>query len=116
MAAPVIGAASSLHRNAITRAIAWGSTALAIRSGGYDSRLAGVSMSAGSTALTRTPSDLSSSARTSVSFTTPALATAYPAEPDPPMSAVRAETFTMEPAPAACIRRAAARHDHHAVA
>jgi len=53
-----------------------GSTARARTAGFIQDRLAGVSMTAGTTALTRTPEPFSSCARTSVSMTTPAFATA----------------------------------------
>src|SRR5947209_10400048 len=68
-------------------------------------------MMEGTTQLTRTPAAFSSAARTSVSLMTPAFAMAYAAAPGSATKADREETLTMPPA---FMRRAAARHDHHA--
>src|ERR671930_1009467 len=110
MAAPVIGQAASLHRNATTRAMASGGTALRMTCSGYEARLASVSMIAGTIAFTRMPCSLDSAARICVSRTTAVLDTAYAALPAPPSMAGRAATLTIEP-PVSRIARAAYRHD-----
>ena len=55
MAAPLVGAESSLHRNRITAATCSGGTHLEKSASGWSARLAGVSMTLGRTALQRTP-------------------------------------------------------------
>src|SRR5665213_3930712 len=112
MIAPVMAAACSLQRKAITAAIAAGGTARPRSRSVIHERFAAVSMTAGSTALTRTPSFFTSAASTCVSLRTPALATAYAAEPSPPSIADREPTLTMLPVPRLLMRNDAARHDH----
>src|SRR5438105_7900473 len=113
--APVTAPAASLQRNAITLAICSGATALARSFSLIHSRLAGVSITAGTTALTRTPVPLSSVASTWVKASTPALATVYAADPPAMTSAAREPTLTIDPRPDRVIRDPAARHDHHTV-
>ena len=55
MAAPLVGAESSLHRNRITAATWSGGTHLEVSAPGWPARLAGVSMTLGKMALQRTP-------------------------------------------------------------
>src|SRR5690242_9412397 len=96
MAAPLIGAASGEQRNAMTLAIAEGATARAARSAGIQLRLAGVSITEGSTALTRMCWGRSSSARIWASRTTAALLVAC-ATGAGPVTAVFEPTRTIAP-------------------
>lgn len=76
---------------------------------GIAARFCGVSIAPGSTALTRTPSALSSAARASTSRRTPALDAAYAPRPEVACSPAAAPTATSEPAPAVRIGGSAAR-------
>src|ERR687884_2080616 len=99
MAAPLMMAASSLQSQRMTRAISSGLVQRVMASGSAPTRLAGVSMIPGSTALTVMPWRLSSRARTLVRLTTPALETAYAATFGAGTTAARDETLTMAPRP-----------------
>src|SRR5882757_11078452 len=106
-----MGAASGPIRNAITLAIAAGATARAARSGDIQDRLAGVSMTEGSTQFTRIPCGRSSSASSSVARTTADLLRAWASGAGPP-TAVLEPTLTIAPPPAAAIRGAASWQHH----
>src|SRR3954451_14721593 len=95
----------------MTRAIDSGGTARAASSGGIHSRLAGVSITDGSTQLTRIPAGRSSSASSSVIRTTAALLAAW-ATGALPDTAVFEPTVTIAPPTAAAIRDAACWADH----
>src|SRR6185295_871746 len=96
MAAPLIGAASGPQRNAMTLAIATGATARAARSGDIQLRLAGVSITDGSTALTRMCWGRSPSGRIWASRTTAALLVACTTGAGP-VTAVFDPTKTIAP-------------------
>src|SRR5687768_7639201 len=100
MAAPLVGAESSPTRKAITWAISPGSTQREKSAPGWLARLAGVSMTLGSTVLQRTPDFRYSTATAFAKASTAALAVAYPAAPGNGASAARDETHTTEPPPA----------------
>src|SRR5215217_4411578 len=102
-----MGAASGLVRKAITFAIAAGATAREARSSDIHVRFAGVSMTDGSTQLTRMCCGRNSSASNSVTRRTAALLVACATGAAPP-TAVLDPTVTIDPPPAGPIRRAAA--------
>src|SRR5689334_11981168 len=97
-------------------AISWGLGQASWSALGIAARLAGVSISEGSTALTRMRSAASSGARVWVSAATPALAAAYAAIWGAGTRTGRAATLTSRPPwPVLRIERTASRHDRKQV-
>src|SRR5689334_397823 len=78
-------------------------------------RLAGVSMTLGTTALTRMPALRVSTARASVRAITVAFETAYGTPPANGRTAARLDTSTIEPLPCSSISGRKARQERNAV-
>src|SRR5512134_207679 len=110
-----MGPESSEQRKRITRAISAGDTHLEKSALGWDSRLAGVSMTLGRIAFARMPSSRYSASSERTSASTAAFEIAYAAPPLKGSSAARAPTHTIAPPPESIRAGSAAREELAAV-